>query len=212
MNILVIGASSGIGRHTVDAALARGHAVRAMARSAGRLPPGIAGLEPVAGDARDPAAVAGALTGIDAVVQTLGVGTGRGTLMHEVRLFSEATAVLLSAMRAAGVMRLVAVTGFGAGASSRALSLPERLGQRLLLGGAYADKDRQERLIEASDRDWTIVRPTLLADYAGSGRYRVFAEPERWHGGMIARSDVAAFIVDALERGTHLRRGVVVSR
>src|ERR1044072_294399 len=50
--VLIIGASRGIGLETVKAALRAGHRVRALARSAARMPIQDANLDPVSGDAR----------------------------------------------------------------------------------------------------------------------------------------------------------------
>lgn len=212
MKILVIGGTSGIGRLTADTALKRGHTVRAMGRSADELPQQVEGLEPFVGDALDGNDVKKALSGVDAVVQALGIDEGIAMLWREVTLFSRSTKVLLPAMREAGISRLIAVTGFGAGASKRAMSSLERFGHRLILGKPYEDKDRQEELLKASDLDWTIVRPTILTSGAASGRYKVLVEPESWRNGLIPRADVAAFVVDEIERGDHVRRDVVVTR
>jgi putative NADH-flavin reductase len=133
-------------------------------------------------------------------------------LWWEVTLFSEATKTLLPAMAEAGVSRLVMVTGFGAGSSKAALSRLERFGHGFVFGRPYADKDRQEELLKVSDRDWTIVRPTILTNSPASGRYKVLTDPATWRNGLISRADVAAFVVDAIERGDHVRCDVVITR
>ena len=71
-NILVLGASRGIGREVCRAATDRGHHVRAFSRS-GTVPRGAQRAEPFKGDALEAADVARALDGIDVVVQVLGV-------------------------------------------------------------------------------------------------------------------------------------------
>src|SRR5262249_2608895 len=69
--VLIIGASRGIGLETVKAALEAGHSVRALARSARRIPVDHPKLEKMAGDALQMATVKRALTGIDVVAQSL---------------------------------------------------------------------------------------------------------------------------------------------
>ena len=76
-------------------------------------------MERFTGDAVNAADVAAALDGVDVVVQALGVPTR--DLIRPVRLFSEATNLLVPAMETAGVKRLIAVTGFGAGDSRDAI-------------------------------------------------------------------------------------------
>ena len=60
--VLIIGASRGIGLETVRAALEAGHSVRALARSARRIPVDHPKLEKMAGDALEMATVKRALT------------------------------------------------------------------------------------------------------------------------------------------------------
>jgi hypothetical protein len=76
-----------------------------------------------------------------------------------VHLFSDATRVLIAAMGAQGVKRLICVTGFGAGDSRASISFLQRLPFQIVFGRAYADKSLQERLIKESVLDWTIARP-----------------------------------------------------
>jgi uncharacterized protein YbjT (DUF2867 family) len=209
VKVLVIGGTSGIGKRTVEAALSRDMDVRAMARDVSGMSER-PGLEPFAGDAIEPDDVDRALDGVDAVVQALGIGPAPKP-WQRVRLFSRSTDVLVPAMQARGIARLVAVTGFGTGDSKTALSALERLGQSALLGNAYRDKERQEMTITASGLEWTLVRPTLLTNSAKSGRYRVLTAGN-WRNGMISRADVADFIVTALADRSYVGQAVVLAR
>ena len=87
-HITILGATSGIGQCAVDEALRRDHTVRAFARSAGDMA-SRPGLEPFPGDALDPANVADALKGTDAVIYALGIKESVSMLWKEVTLFSE---------------------------------------------------------------------------------------------------------------------------
>jgi putative NADH-flavin reductase len=115
--VLIIGASRGIGLETVKAALEAGHSVRALARSARRIPMDHPQLEKMAGDALEAATVKRALSGVGVVIQSLGVSAGPEIIFEPTRLFSKATRVLVAAMEEAHVNRLICVTGFGAGDS-----------------------------------------------------------------------------------------------
>jgi putative NADH-flavin reductase len=112
-SILIIGASKGIGLETTRQALTAGHFVRALARSTSEMALSDPNLERVRGDALKTQDVEAALIGMEVVIQTLGVGLG--DLFRPVRLFSDATRVLIAAMRSQRVKRLICVTGFGAG-------------------------------------------------------------------------------------------------
>jgi putative NADH-flavin reductase len=211
MKITVIGASRGIGRKVVDYALSRGHEVRALARSADSMGIEAAGFEPVAGDATDPVTLARAIADVDAVILTLGVPHDFRALKRTT-LFSDATRALLPVLEAAGVRRLLVVTGFGAGDSETKLSTLEKIPFKLILGRAYADKAVQEDLIKASTLDWTIARPGILNDNAMSGKYKVLVEPETWRQGIISRADVAHFLVHAAEDGSHIGQTPAIQR
>jgi NAD(P)-dependent dehydrogenase (short-subunit alcohol dehydrogenase family) len=99
--VLIIGASRGIGLETVKAALEAGHSVRALARSARRIPVDHPNLEKMPGDALEMATVKRALAGIDVVTQSLGVSAGPEIILEPTRFFSKATRVLVTAMEEA---------------------------------------------------------------------------------------------------------------
>ena len=102
-------------------------------------------------------------------------------------------------MKAAGVKRLIAVTGLGAG-DSRGYGglLYDAVAFPLLLKRVYDDKDVQEWIIKSSGLDWTIARPGLLANGPAMGIYRVLTEAKDWRFGVIRRADVADFLVQQI--------------
>ena len=209
--LLVIGASGGIGLESVRRGLAAGHAVRALARTADRIPVEHPRLEKRAGDALQTDDVSRALEGVDVVIQSLGVRAGPEMVLRPVTLFSDATRILLPAMREAGVGRLICVTGFGAGDSRARLGCLPGLAFNLFLGRAYDDKDRQEQMIRQSDLDWIIARPVILTNGPRTGRYRVVTDPRRWRNGLISRANVADFLVGQVADDTYLRRTPVLT-
>jgi uncharacterized protein YbjT (DUF2867 family) len=198
--VLVIGASRGIGLETVRTALRAGHSVRALARSAASIPIQDANLEKVSGNALDRDTIHNALKDVAVVIQTLGVEFSPRAIFEGTTLFSESTHILVDAMKTAGVKRLIAVTGLGAGDSRGgggllydAFVLP------LLLKRVYDDKDVQEWIIRSSGLDWTIVRPGLLTNSPATGRYRVLTASQDWRFGAIGRADVADFLVRQID-------------
>jgi putative NADH-flavin reductase len=194
--LLIIGASRGIGLETVKAALAAGHSVRALARSAASIPIENLGLEKVPGNALDSSTIRSALQGVDAVVQSLGVDIAPRALFERTTLFSQSTRILVDAMKIAGVKRLISVTGLGAGDSrGHGGLLYDAVVFPLFLKRVYDDKDVQEWIIRSSGLDWTIVRPGLLTNRPATGRYRVLPAAQEWRFGVISRADVADFIV-----------------
>jgi putative NADH-flavin reductase len=209
--VLVIGASSGIGLEVVSQALAQGYAVRAFARSADRIALSDQRLEKRKGSALSIDDVTSALDGFDAVILTLGIPAGPEMVLGPVRLFSEATRILVSAMNGAGVMRLICVTGFGAGDSRSSVGCAQGIAFRIILGRAYDDKTVQEDLIRSSDLQWIIARPVILTNGPRTRKYRVLDNPRDWRNGLISRADVADFLVAQIEGDTYVGKTPVLT-
>jgi uncharacterized protein YbjT (DUF2867 family) len=209
MKFLLIGGTGRTGREIARLALLAGHQISAIVHDIAKAQSVLPGVELVEGDARDATALAKAMIGCAAVANALGSGV---TLFREVTLFSESTQALIEAMRAQQVKRLVCITGIGAGDSrGHGGFVFDRLVLPLLLRTVYDDKNRQEALIRASDLDWTIVRPTELSKDAGRRHWRVLTDLADYHGGKIARTDVAAFMVEQLGSDRYLRQTPLIT-
>lgn len=201
MNILIVGASRGIGRQLVEQALAAGNSVTALAREPERLAAQHAQLRKLKGDVLDPESVSAATAGQQAVCCTIGVKTP----WEQAGVFSRGTERILDAMKNCGVKRLICVTGIGAGDSrGHGGFLYDRVLFPLLLKAVYQDKDRQEALIKASEIDWTVVRPGFLTNGPSTGSYRVLTDMTGVTAGRISRADVAHFILNELQANRYL--------
>ncbi|MGH1352147.1 MAG: NAD(P)-dependent oxidoreductase [Methyloligellaceae bacterium] len=197
--VLVIGAGRGVGLETVWQALEAGHEVGALARSASAIEIEHRNLDKINADATGADALDRAIAGYDVVITTLGIAP----TFSKVTLFSETAANVIQAMQNNDIRRLIAVTGLGAGNSKGTGGLLyARFLQPLMLGPIYADKDREEKLIQESNLEWTIVRPGFLTRLPKRSDYHVLVEPEEWRAGFITRSDVADFLVKQItDRG-----------
>ena len=197
MRVLIFGASKGIGLETIRQALDAGHDVRALARSANTIAISNPSLEKIRGNGLKTADVEAAVVGVDVVIQTLGVGLGE--LFRPIHLFSDATRILITAMKKQNIKRLICVTGFGAGDSRASISCLQRLPFQVVFGRAYEDKTLQEQLIKESELDWTIVRPGVLTNGPQTGCYQILTEASQWRNGVISRANVADFLVKQIE-------------
>ena len=205
MNITIFGATGTIGRLVVEQALADGHAVTAFTRDAARVNASHPRLQVVEGDVMDPAACLPAVKDADAVVVALGAGR-----KGEVR--EAGTRAVVAAMEQSGGGRLVCQSTLGVGSSRPNLDL---FWKYVMFGAvlrpAYADHVRQERAVEASDLEWTIVRPSAFADRSPAPVRHGFDGTERGLRLKIGRVDLAAFLLGQVEDPTYLRRAVSVS-
>ena len=142
--IAVTGGTGFVGSHFIELALAQGHQLRALTR---RPQPERAGITWIEGALDKPDSLTALVQGADAVLHIAGVinapdraGFAAGNI--------EGTRALIAATEAAGVRRFVQVS-----------SLTAREPDLSLYGWSKAEADK---LLIASNLDWTIVRPPAI--------------------------------------------------
>ena len=205
MRIAVFGATGRTGQHVVRLARDRGHEVIAAARGATRSD-WPSDVRAVAVDIRDAAAVTTALTGADAAVVAVGVGSSRGPTT----VYSDGVANVLHGLAATGARRLTVISAVPAGPRD-ALSAGQRLVSRILdrfFAATYTDMRSMEATLRTSTLGWTCLRAPRLIDRPARGRYRL---DERPVGGSITHTDLAAALLDTLETSTYERQFRYVS-
>ena len=139
--LAVTGATGFVGQALLDRAVASGIPVRALARQP---QPARAGVEWIAGDLDNRAALTALLSGAEAAIHVAGVVNAPDAAAFEAANVG-GTLNVIEACLAAGVQRLVHV-------SSLSAREPE-------LSAYGASKARAEKLVRASGLDWTILRP-----------------------------------------------------
>lgn len=203
MKFLLIGATGPTGQEIVKQGLALGNEITALVRDVSKVAVSDPHLHLVAGDILNPVEVDAAMAGQRAVVCCLGIGV---TFKH-VTLFSDGTRNLLDAMHKHAIQRIECITGIGAGDSrGHGGFFYNRVIEPTLLHTIYQDKDRQEELLRASDRDWIIVRPGQLTNDEATGKYRVSLDLTGVTVGKVARADVARFVLAQLGSNDFLRK------
>lgn len=110
------------------------------------------------------------------------------------------------------VPRLVVITSWGVGDSRRRLPPAFRaFVAPVLLRAELTDKQRQEQLVRASDRIWTIARPSRLTDAPPTRNCRTGGQLRYSSRSTTPRADLAEFIVRCLENSTHRHETVEIS-
>ena len=204
MNLLVLGASGGVGQWLTRFAADGGHNVTALVRTSATLDVP-SSVRVVRGDVLDSAVLAAALEGQSAVASCLGLRRTSKSPWAALRsppdLTARVTAALVPAMARAGVRRIVAISAGGVAESITQATTPVRwLVSSANVGVAYRDLAEMERLLSASRLDWLAVRPVTLMNGRPTGRagrvtrYGLFS--------IIRRADVAAWMLGALVRPT----------
>jgi uncharacterized protein YbjT (DUF2867 family) len=202
LKLLVLGASGGVGSWLVRLAAERGHEVTALARPTARVD-APSSVRVVRGDVIDPQVLQLVVEGQDAVASCIGLRRSGASpwaaLQSPPDLVESVTRALVSTMQGAGVQRLFTISAGGVGDSITQLSGPVRwLVTRGNIATAYDDLMRMESVLRASGIDWLAVRPVTLANGPPTGR----AGPVTRYTmiSRVRRSDVAAWMLDALER------------
>ena len=206
--ILVVGATGGTGREVVLQALAAGHDVTALSRSATRLPIEHPKLRTLDGALpQDAALLSNAMAGQDVVISAL----GRGQSLASHQLLEQSVPAVLTAMRAHGVRRLIFTSAIGVGDAVRDIPFLPALFARTLLRGIYADKVIGERMVRESGLEWTIAQPAGLTNGPRTERYQA-AERLTLSGlPKIARADVAHFLLAQVEGRSNVGKTLVLA-
>jgi nucleoside-diphosphate-sugar epimerase len=144
MKLAVTGGTGFVGAHLIDAALEAGHEVAALTR---REVSPRDGLDWIAGDLQDRAALERLVDGADAIIHVAGVISGHNASAFELGNVA-GTLAMLAAATAGGVQRFVHVS-----------SLAAREPKLSLYG---ASKMKAEDLVFGSGLDWAIVRPPAV--------------------------------------------------
>ncbi len=194
MNVTIFGATGGVGTHLLRDCLAAGHSVRALVRDPTKIPRDLeaAQVEPLVGDARDPADVAAAIAGSEIVFSALG-----GDDLKETTLYSVGGGNIVDAMERSGPKRLIVVTSGGVEREPNANFIQRTLVFGGILKNVLTDMRRMEERITASSLAWTIVRPTRLMDDPATGNYRAVERYMPKGAARINRADVAGFMLKA---------------
>jgi putative NADH-flavin reductase len=199
--LLVLGATGGTGQHVVSQALDVGHEVTAYVRDPAKLAITRERLRVVSG-AITADALQDAMKGQDVVISTL----GRGQSLKSEHVIERCVSPVLSAMKTAGVDRLIFTSAIGVGDAYAEAPLFSKLVIRTLLRDIYPDKLIGENLIRKSDLDWTIVQPAGLTNGPITRQYRAGEHLRHRPIATVSRSDLAHFLLSQVDDRTYVRR------
>ena len=190
MKLGVFGASGGTGREIIGQALEQCHDVTAFVRDPKKLQIKDSRLKVIKGNAlKDQAAITEAIAGKDAVICALGMANS----LKSNGLIAGSLAAIVPMAKKHDVLRLMLISAFGVGDSSKNAPLVPRLLFRLLLGDIYRDKKAGEDIVKASGLDWTIVHPVMLTTGPKTTTYRSGQRLSLTGIPKISRADVAHF-------------------
>jgi putative NADH-flavin reductase len=207
-NLLIVGATRGVGLQLVSRALDAGHDVTAFSRTASSLDIQHERLRKIDGTLpQDAAALANSMAGRSVVISAL----GRGQSLASHHLMEQSVPVILAAMRSHGVRRLLYTSAIGVGDAIAYVPLFPRVMAKVLLRALYADKVIGERLIRESGLDWTIAQPAALTTGPMTGRYQAAERLSLSGMPKISRADVAHFLLAQVHDSRFIGKTVVLA-
>nr|WP_297350598.1 NAD(P)-dependent oxidoreductase [uncultured Caldimonas sp.] len=207
MKLALIGPTGFVGAAILNEALQRGHAVTALSRHPEKLA-AQPGLRVARADVLDPAQVADAVAGHDAVISAYNPGWSDPQIHDN---FLRGTRAIFDGVKRVGVKRLLVVGGAGSLYVAPGVQLvdtptfPAEWKQ-----GALAAREALNLIRQESALDWTFVSPAVFLEPGErTGRFRLGGDEVLMNGDQPARlsvADLAVAIVDEIEKPQHLQK------
>jgi nucleoside-diphosphate-sugar epimerase len=197
MKIAIIGGTGKSGQYLVQQLRQQNYSLRLLIRNQTHYDPL---MEVVHGDARDLAAVRALVTGVDAVISTIGQ---RG---NDLPVFSAATANVIQAMQEQHVHRYIVTTGLSVNTSSDQKSPWVQQATEWMYANyphTTSDKQTEYELLQNSRLNWTMIRlPMIELTHEAPG---VITSLNDCPANKISATSLAAFLAGQLSDSTFYR-------
>jgi putative NADH-flavin reductase len=209
MKILILGITGRTGQLVAAEAIKRGHKVAGIARDPSKVT--LKEAEIIKGTPYDFDTVRKAMIGCDAVISTLSLIPPAEGLFGKLKSPPDTMSVSISntvkAMKEKNLRRIVVMTALGVGDSAKEIPAFILFIMKMTkIKHSYSDHDAQEKVLEKSDLDWTVIRPVRLNDnndnlsilYNLKGVGKITTS--------ISRNAVAHFMLDCIEKGQFIKQ------
>jgi putative NADH-flavin reductase len=205
MKIALIGATGFVGPEILREALSRGYDVTAIARNTEKVVKQ-AGVTAVAADVNDVDALASALSGHDAVINSFNAGWTNPNLYDD---FLRGSKNIQQATKKAGVKRFITIGGAGSLFIDGKQLVDSKEFPKEYYPGASAARDYLNELRKEEDLDWTFVSPAInLHPGERTGNFRLGTESPVFNAegkSEISTADLALAIINELENNQYVR-------
>jgi len=193
--ILILGSTGKLGKVLVSFLLIKNIKLVVLVRNPEKLDIKNNNLEIIKGDVTNPKDLHDALEGINVVISVLGHG-----FWTKFPILKNSLENLIPLMEEKGIKRFISVSGAGLKTKNDRNSFTLNFSQRLFrVIDPYRIKDAedQQRLLEKSNLNWTVVRtPVHENKNSGNISYSGFKQPFIWK--RVSRLAIAKFIHDNL--------------
>ncbi|OEK00737.1 hypothetical protein BFP97_04080 [Roseivirga sp. 4D4] len=214
--ILLLGATGRTGRLVLEQALAEGYQVNCLVRSPEKIKIKSDSLDIFQGDTQNRDDLSKAIEACEAVISILNISRASDFPWAPLRtpkdFLSQTMSQLSTVAYEQGVNRIVVCSAWGV-AETKA-DLPGWFRwfiDNSNIGVAYRDHERQEALLEASDLDWTIVRPVGLINSKKAKEVIESQNNQPKPKLLISRLNVAKYMINVLSKPKTSKMKVVIS-
>lgn len=207
MKIAILGATGGTGKSLTRQALDAGHAVVASSRHPGEVGIDHPSLVKQASNVFDVSSLRAVVAGADAAVFSVG-SSSMLAARNPGGVYREGVRNTIAAARAEGIERVVFVSSSGIEDKAGDPFWYTSIVKPLFMKGMYEEMADMERMILASDLDYTIVRAPWLSDGELTKNFQVRVTDEFLPDDRLSRADLAYYILGAVEHRRHVRQVV----
>jgi len=216
MKLLLLGATGRTGKYVLTLALERGYKVTCLVRDPSKINTS-SDVVIIQGDPKNGTDLELALKDNDAVISVLNVSRISdfpwAPLRTPKKYMSEVLSKLVSISNAGAVKRIVICSAWGVSETKKDIPFWFRwLIYSSNIGAAYRDHERQEKVLEGSNLDWTIVRPVGLTNRTKDQIIKESFDNIPKPTLTINRKAVATYLLDCLKADTMIGKKVVISK
>lgn len=214
MKIFLLGATGKTGNEILKRLIKNGYKLKILVRTPSKLEfnsesSSSENIEVIQGDVFELKKLETHFAGCDVIISALGTGTDNSYTA----IYSEGGRNILSAMRSAGIKKLITITSGLIDMSDP--STDTFFMNRIIrpnFNKVYYDQTRWETILDdTTDIDWICVRPTNLQNRAFTGKYRIKINHCPKGGWKIGRADLADFVVKQIDSAEYVHNKPVIA-
>jgi uncharacterized protein YbjT (DUF2867 family) len=216
MSVLLLGATGRTGRHILERLLDKGHTVNTLVRDKNKLSCHVAQLNIFEGLPTDRAALTAAMEGCDTVISALNISRTSDFPWAKLRtpptFLSDTMTNILETADETGIKKIVLCSAWGVLETRQDIPFWFRwLLDNSNIGVAYRNHEWQERLLQNSGFNFTIVRPVGLTNSLKERTILVSQNNVPIPALTISRRNTAHFMVEMLDCNQFDNQAVVIS-
>lgn len=208
MKLAIIGGTGKTGNELLKQGLEAGHHITALVRNPKKVKIQHPNLKVIQGNVLNITDLEGIFKGKEAVLSAL----GHKRFFGPSNILSQGTKNILQAMNTSAVSKFICITSMGINDNRFKLGLYYTLFViPFIVFFYFRDKAKQERLIMASDLNWTVVRPGQMTNGKKRMQYKQGANLGSYIlTKMISRADVAHFMLSQINSPTYYQKAVCI--